>query len=165
MSASPGKDERRPLDKGAAQCRETAKATDVPIVHRAADNGVPVEHPAPEVSRRPAAPREVPTVAAMFAEAASADGWAVQCTYARGTKIDFRGRPGKVVDSIAVRLRRGPDRAVGVWVDGAFTTGWSWRADPVSIPVAVKFRPLLALVAGAGETGQSCHEGDAAVAS
>jgi hypothetical protein len=85
-------------------------------------------------------------MAARLAEAADAAGWAVQATYARGTKLDRQGGPGKVVDSLAVRLRRGPDRGVAVWSGGVFYTGWTWTTDPVTVPVAAAYRPLLARV-------------------
>ena len=82
-------------------------------------------------------------MAALLAEAATATGWSVALTYARGTKLDRRGRPGAVVDSVAVRLRRGHHRAVGIWEGSAFRAGWVWTIDPPTIPVSVKYRPLV----------------------
>ena len=132
----------------AASTAEVATAA-ASIEHPGTDYGVPSGHPAPEVCRRPAVPAEVPTMAAMLAETATAAGWMTSLTYARGTKIDRRGGPGKVVTSIAVRLACGPQRAVAVWEGGAFRSGWSWTTGPPTIPVAVKYRSLVELVGGA----------------
>ena len=85
-------------------------------------------------------------MAVLLAETATAAGWAVESTYVRGSKLNRRGEPGKVVDSLAVRLRRAPERAVATWLDGVFSTGWTWTTDPVTVPVAAAYRPLLARV-------------------
>ena len=147
--SQPGRDERRPSDKDAAQCRESAKTADTSSLHPAADNCLPLGHPLPEVSRRPALPAEVPPAAARLAEAAEAGAWIVELSYARGAQLDRYGRPGKVADSLAVRLSRGDDRAVATFLDGSFKTGWAWATEPVTIPIAVKYRPLLVRIAEA----------------
>jgi hypothetical protein len=51
-------------------------------------------------------------------------GWSVDVTYARGCfPHATTGRPGPVKDSLAVRMARGPLRAVAVYVEGST---WSW---------------------------------------
>ena len=85
-------------------------------------------------------------MAARLAEAGEEAGWAVDLTYARGTRLGRNGMPGTVADSVAVRLGRGDSRAVATFLDGAFATGWTWTAAAPTIPCAVAYRPLLARV-------------------
>jgi len=96
------------------------------------------EHPAPEVSCRLAEPWEVPNAAHLMSRKAQAAGWLVVFTYARGT------RPGlkpKVVDSLALRMRRPPLGACAIWIDGAFDFGMRWeRSDS-----GILWRPMAAL--------------------
>jgi hypothetical protein len=80
-------------------------------------------HPPPEVPQRPATPEEIPASAARLARDAQAHGWQVSSTYAKGTSIGAFGQPTTLVEAIAVRLARGPLRAVGLWHDGAFSAG------------------------------------------
>jgi hypothetical protein len=96
-----------------------------PYLHPPKPAPVPVEpHPAPDVPCRPAAPDEIPTSAARLAKAAAAAGWDVKVTYARGTPM----LGGELVDSLVVRLRAKYRMAVGVWVQGRWTSGWHWSA-------------------------------------
>ena len=74
--------------------------------------------PAPEVLARRATNEEIPRGAWLVVRLAETCGWSVIATYARGTAP---GRPPRVVDSLALRMRRGPRRAVGVWEDRRFT--------------------------------------------
>lgn len=85
--------------------------------------------PAPEVVARLATVSEVPRGALVVQRAAQRAGWLVVPTYARGTALAARGKPGKVVDSLALRMRRPSDglRAVAVWIDGGFCIGYAWR--------------------------------------
>ena len=133
---------------GTAACMKAAEAVHH-SVHPATDWGVPPDHPLPEVSRRAAQSAEVSTSASVLAEAATADGWAVQLTFARGARLDRYGNPGKVTDSLAVRLSRGNRRAVATFLNGSFKTGWNWTTAPATIPRAVAYRPLLGQVAEA----------------
>ena len=126
--------------------------TDIPNVNGRVRDGSPV-HPPPVVPRRPAVPAEAPTSAARLVRAAAAAGWTVALTYARGTRIDNHGRPGAVVDSLAVRLARGPHRAAATWIDRTFAGGWEWRTDIPMIPCAVQYRRLVTRVT-AGASGQ-----------
>jgi len=84
----------------------------------------PKLHPAPEVVHRPAAQDEIPGGARAIEKLAARHGWRVVPTYARGTRA---GRPPRVVDSIALRLRREGVRAWAVWLDGKFDTAMVLR--------------------------------------
>jgi hypothetical protein len=75
--------------------------------------------PAPEVGARVAAVLEIPAGARRVARVAEGAGWAVVATYARGT---LPGRTPRVIDSLALRMRRGARRAAAVWHDGRFDT-------------------------------------------
>jgi hypothetical protein len=84
--------------------------------------------PEPEVAARVAAVSEVPRAALGPQRLAQGAGWAVVATYARGTAV--RGpvsalRLGPVVDSLALRCRRGRQRAVAIWVDGRFDSAFA----------------------------------------
>lgn len=88
-----------------------------------------MDWPAPEVACRLAEPGEIPRGAAAVLAVAEAAGWTVEPTYARGTSVagpNSKPRHGRVVDSIALRMRRGLDRAVAVWVDGRFDLAYAW---------------------------------------
>jgi hypothetical protein len=56
----------------------------------------------------------IPTSATRLARKAEQHGWTVRTTATRGT---WRGGQ---IDSVAVRLRRGEQRLVALWYDGAF---------------------------------------------
>ncbi len=72
----------------------------------------------PEIPCRLAATDEIPRSAHTLMNKAQAAGWTVCATFARGT--DIKGRRHKVVDSVAVRLRRGGSSLVALWIDGKF---------------------------------------------
>jgi hypothetical protein len=78
------------------------------------------EHPAPEIACRLAEPWEVPNAAHLMSRKAQGAGWLVYFTYCRGT---MPGRAAKVVDSLALRMRREPLGACAIWIDGAFDFG------------------------------------------
>ena len=99
-------------------------------------------HPAPEVMARPATSAELPRGAASLVKKADAAGWEHRATYARGTDIGKKALP--VVDSVMVKLSRPPLRAVAVWHDGAFFTGYAW-VEGLS-PKAHGFRQIAVLV-------------------
>jgi hypothetical protein len=82
-------------------------------------------HPSPEVQSRPAATSEMPRNALSLATMATASGWEVSATYARGSVRVGASRvlQYKVVDSIALRLRRDGERLVALWYDGQFSCG------------------------------------------
>ena len=54
-------------------------------------------------------------------------GWETRVTYARGCMPHAtHGTPGPVADSLAVRMRRGQDYAVAVYLEAGST--WKWTA-------------------------------------
>jgi hypothetical protein len=77
--------------------------------------------PEPEVWARPATAGEMPRNAIALRHVAELTGWRVDVTYARGTYATRS--TARVVDSLAVRMRRGDVRLVGIWHDGKFHTG------------------------------------------
>jgi hypothetical protein len=93
-----------------------------------------VEHPAPEVTNRPATAEEIPRGARTVQTVAERHGWMVAVTYARGTKP---GRSATVVDSIALRFRRGEVRAWAVWLDGKFDEARLLYPGELPLPMTV----------------------------
>lgn len=91
--------------------------------------------PVPERAAAPAGAEGVPTVLRVVLSAqghAQRAGWTVLATYARGTAVTGRApnyRPGPVVESWALRCRRGGARAVAVWVSGRFDFAMMWGAE------------------------------------
>lgn len=92
-------------------------------------------HPAPEVPNREAAEAEIPRAAKTMRALAVKHGWAVRATFARGTVLHQTGKPGKVVDSIALRMHAVNRAAWGVWHDGKFNSAQVWgRGDsPINV--------------------------------
>lgn len=86
-------------------------------------------HPAPEVAMRDATEAEIGRSARVMRKLAQAHGWAVRVTYARGTVLHLTGKPGKVVDSIAVRFHMVNRFAWGVWHDGGYDSGQVWDRE------------------------------------
>lgn len=86
--------------------------------------------PAPEVPTRLATDVEIPTGARRVAKVAATAGWAVVATYARGT---CPGRTPHVVDSLALRMRRGRHRAVAVWHGTKFTFACAWGETAIEM--------------------------------
>jgi hypothetical protein len=77
--------------------------------------------PEPEVWARPARLAEIPKTARTLMALGTLHGWRVETTYARGTYATRS--TARVVDSIAVRMRRGNLRLIGIWHDRKFHTG------------------------------------------
>jgi hypothetical protein len=96
--------------------------------------------PAPEVPCRLAEPGEIPTGARRVLRVAESAGWRVVATYARGT-VPMR-RP-HVVDSLALRMRAGPSRAVAIWLDGRFDTAVMFGDRPPRTCGATQLRAEL----------------------
>lgn len=86
----------------------------------------PVAHPQPQVRATlvPADDERVPPAARRMMVVAEAAGWTVRAKYARGTSMDTRGRPGRVVDDVGLLLTRGGLRIIAHWTDRAFD--WAW---------------------------------------
>jgi hypothetical protein len=97
--------------------------TDVVMPTRRWERGEPTLEtiPEPEVWARPAKRSEVPRTALTLIAFAKLHNWHVEVTYARGTYATRA--TARVVDSIAVRMRRGNMRLIGIWHDGKFHTG------------------------------------------
>jgi hypothetical protein len=76
----------------------------------------PKRYPDPQVPGTIADEDDIPASARAWRAKAQAHGWTVTVTYARGTKPDQWGRPGRVIQSLALRMRH-PDgrRAVALW--------------------------------------------------
>jgi hypothetical protein len=80
--------------------------------------------PAPEVVAREANAEEVPASAKRLAKRAEEVGWTVGVVYSRGTTPQgAKWEPGPVVDTVAVRARRGDRAVVALWRDGKFAGG------------------------------------------
>jgi hypothetical protein len=86
-------------------------------------------YPVPEISSRDRAAGPDKRAVRDMVHLAEAYGWAVEVTYAKGCFPHAgTGRPGVPKESLAVRMERGRDFAVAVYVSGA---AWSW--DTLSI--------------------------------
>jgi hypothetical protein len=82
----------------------------------------------PEVWARPATDAETPAGARWVAALAEANGWTVVATFARGTRPSQRPR---IVDNLALRMSRGRQRAVAVWVNARFESAFTWGEHPI----------------------------------
>ena len=80
----------------------------------------------PEIIARAATPDETPGVAVSLRKLADRNGWDVTVTYARGTTHTTQPR---LVHSIAVRMRRGHQRAVAVWTAPVGPLKLSWKFE------------------------------------
>jgi hypothetical protein len=62
-----------------------------------------------------------------LAKKAVANGWFVKVTHAQGCYPSVGQRPSRQRHSLAVRMWRGEDRAVAIYVEGTSEkAGWSW---------------------------------------
>ncbi len=92
----------------------------------------PAPHPAPLVVARLASPSEISSAsrtAGAMRSFAWRHGWRANVTYAKGTLVGAYGRPGRVVESLALRMRYGKADeigAVGVWHS---KPGGGWGLD------------------------------------
>lgn len=106
---------------------------DAQLAWHAAQYQAPAPHPAPIVGARPAAAHEIAqaprTVAAMRSLAWKC-GWRANVTYAHGTTMMANGKPGRLVESLALRLRYDDTiGAVAVWetnTKGGWTLDCAW---------------------------------------
>ncbi|HEU4753931.1 MAG TPA: hypothetical protein VFU47_12555 [Armatimonadota bacterium] len=89
------------------------------------------EHPAPEHTSRDPWPSgfTIPWAVTRMTRTAQAHGWAVGRTYARGTRMQATGKPGPLVESVALRMLHPETRCRAVLVyeipAGAGAKGWS----------------------------------------
>jgi hypothetical protein len=84
-----------------------------------------VTHPAPLVRARPAFDVEIPRTCRTLMATAEATGWQAEASYAHGTSITAQGQPGRLVESVVLRLWWGDHRLVATWHDGKFKSGWA----------------------------------------
>lgn len=110
----------------------------------------PEPHPAPLVPARNATPEEMSSAArtaGAMRNLALSNGWRSNVTYAHGTTMMANGKPGRLVESLALRMRypaevSGKVGAVAVWY-GKPAGGWgldlarvwpcSWEAFPIVV--------------------------------
>jgi hypothetical protein len=83
-------------------------------------------YPAPLVRSEDGVPAPGKTPVVALAQLAESMGWSVWITYAHGWMPNTKtGRPGKAPkETIAVRMRRGAERAVAVYA--GTPTSWAW---------------------------------------
>lgn len=79
-----------------------------------------------EIACRDAEPAEIPRGARGVMAVAQEHDWRVRCTYARGVPSS---RIARVVDSVAVRMRRDNRGAWAVWEDSKFHSACTWGPD------------------------------------
>jgi hypothetical protein len=108
-------------------------------------------HPKPEVVSREATPEETPAGAARVAARARGRGFTVEVTYARGTVLTARGKPGVTAESIAVRMRH-PDgrRAIAVWLRAGVAAAWKFDLAVVTPLRGVNATALTRFLEGEG---------------
>lgn len=102
---------------------------------------------APVVAMRDARPDEIPPTARKLRDLAEANGWTVRATYCRGTYSTRAS--SRVVDSLALRMQRGKERAVAVWNDRRFDAACAW--DDLYWPRPLNVTELRALVEGVSQ--------------
>lgn len=92
--------------------------------------------PDPELRARAAVDDELNRNARSLIRKALAAGWVARATLARGPWLDAHGRVSGLASSVVVRLRS-PDglSAVGVWRDGKYDCGYSWKGPHSLHPV------------------------------
>jgi len=84
--------------------------------------------PAPEISSRDGFHAPIPKTAVRLARAAAGKDWTVRIACARGPLLhSTQDKVLRTVDSVAVRMTRGGQHAVGLWVDGKFHESWAWQ--------------------------------------
>ena len=95
------------------------------------DEGIaPDPVPPPEVPARPALAADLPPAAVTIDKLAQEHGWTVEAWFMRGTRIDGRGRPGRVGSTVVLRMWRDGHRLIAVWESAPgdkwiFDTGYS----------------------------------------
>lgn len=95
------------------------------------------EKPPPLVAQRPVMPDEIPRAAQSLIRVALGAQWHAQAFYALGWRVDGHGSlTGQLRASIAVRLRRGSERAIATW-------GTPWPIPPGLEPPGLDTPPEL----------------------
>jgi hypothetical protein len=102
----------------------------------------PARYPDPQVPGTVADEADIPASARAWRAKAQSHGWTVTVTYARGTKPDQWGRPGRVIQSLALRMRH-PDgrRAAALWEAPEGSGPWKVKKvyawGPETLPRAI----------------------------
>lgn len=99
------------------------------------------------IPRRLAGPSETPRGAELIRRVAVSNGWSIMATYARGTP-DVGSHPGRMIDSLALRMADGTHRAVAIWEDGKFAMAYVWCLDPPEAPLRLNATQLRAHLKG-----------------
>jgi hypothetical protein len=90
-------------------------------------------YPEPVVSSRDGVTGPSKTAVKALVKLAEAHGWATEVTYAKGSfPHASTGRPGAPKESLAVRMARGTQYAVAVYVGGST---WSWETLVLMSPL------------------------------
>lgn len=135
----------------------------------------PAAHPEPEVPSRLASPEEMRAcrAAGTVRKLARAHGWRVNPTYARGWSIGTARTPSRLVESIALRLRRVDElsdvehAACAVWSRPAnvgkgytFELARFWSVVDRAFPFEVNANVLRALLA-TGDRSEAIRKAEA----
>jgi hypothetical protein len=97
-----------------------------PAASQYTNTPTPLPWPKPEIAGHEVAPDYLGKRAVIdLVHLAEAAGWTVRVTHAKGSYPSVGGKPGPARDSLAVRMWRGDQRAVAVYVAGAKT--WDWK--------------------------------------
>ncbi len=119
------------------------------LAWHAAQFQAPQPHPAPLVVARSATAQEIaraPRTVASMRSLAWKCGWRANVTYAQGTSVTAQGKPGRLVESLALRMRyaskEAPDflGAVAVWETNtrggwALDMAWFWPTTGGAFPM------------------------------
>lgn len=91
--------------------------------------GPPEPAPPPEMPARPALHDDLPGPAASLDKSAEANGWAVQAWIMRGTLMDARWKPTRVVTSVVLHLDRDGERLIATWRTKGDDSTAEWDFD------------------------------------
>lgn len=93
------------------------------------EDGRAMPAPPPEMPARPALAGDLPSPATQLDRLAQQNGWEVQAWIMRGTLMDVRWIPNRVVTSVVLWLDRAGHRLVASWVtrkDGSYEFEGAW---------------------------------------
>lgn len=104
----------------------TAEKLSLPVDHADEDGSawVPTPAPPPEMPARPALRDDLPSPSVSILKAAEENGWTADAWIMRGTLMDVRWKPNRVITSVVVRAHRDGHRVVAVWATKP------WRGVP-----------------------------------
>jgi hypothetical protein len=99
------------------------------VVVEVQDDGSAMPAPPPEMPARPALAADLPSPAERVVRLAEQQDWTVQAWIMRGTLMDVRWKPMRVVSTVALWLDRDGHRIVVSWVtqmDGSWEFEGAW---------------------------------------